>query len=509
MKKHLLLLVSVLVIRAGHGQQQQTNSQQQAGNAQPKLDKDTPYSNKVVTFDFANPVYPSPKKIKPRQSIALVLQNLNPYLYDVTINDSLIIYASQQPPLFGQLFKLPELHAIPSTPPTTNLNGNGNTPIPRSRAATAKKEETSLEEELKDFISDYSMKEKEVRDILSNAAVADNLQKLLVNCYSTIVELKEQADAYITGKLEALPAASLPSGIQGEIEKLSADARLDILAYMETGESLKKQLITILDRPGKLDLNEYKSIQKDINEKVVPVDKILENCKKLLSKLDEFDQAKVGTVIEENYKKLMTSRIQKTIIKATMYNTDEVLMNVKVKKKNEGACKNEIGDFPVIGIVTGGVKIDFSTGLVVNIGNRKFFDQKYHYDSVFRNTNTFADSVSITRNRNNNVVSPSIGVFFHVYTRILKHINGGGMFGASLASDERLYYHLGGCVMIGKSDRVIIGFGASIAKAEVLNGQYVEGQQIKRSLAPTAISTETSTRIGMYTSVTWNLNLIK
>ncbi len=464
--------------------------------------------NKTVTFDFSTPIYPAPFKIKPRQSVELVLQNINPYLYDVTINDSLVVYGNNQPASFTERFKMPELNSVPATAPPSTPSVNGAMPVAGSASKIAKDKEASLQDKLEAFVSGYSGKENNVRDVLKYSTISDDLNKLLNDCYSTMPQLISKAQDFITDKI-SVQANTLPLGIQAEINNNSSSARRDIEQYISTGEALKKEFSNILEASNITNVADYKSIEKNIREKIAIIDKVLENCKKLTGKLTAFDDGKVGLAIEEAYNKVLTSRIEKRVIKLTRYNTDEVLLNVTVKKKKDIYCKQEINSFPVNGIVTGGVKIDFSTGLVFNIGNHKFFDQKYHYDSVYRNGATLADSVTITRNRNNNILLPSLGAFFHVYSRFTSHINIGGMLGASLGTDQRLYYNVGGCLLIGKSDRLIIGFGMSVAQATTLDGQYSEGQIFKRSLAPQTIPTEKASRVGGYFSLSWNLNLIK
>jgi len=464
-------------------------------------------ANKKITFDFATPVYPAVETITPKQSIELTLQNINPYLYDVSLKDSLIVHTIDQPALFGTVFTPKDLKTTPAEAPATNDTANN----PKSTEFTLLKDkETSLDDNLQTFVEAYANYENAVRGVLTLSTVSDDISKLLTDCYSTIAQLKSKADGYIMAKIATLTAGSLPIGIQSEIDNKSSIERGKVEQYIKSGEEVKKKLNAILEQADpKMPLSQYKSIEKDIKEKTAVIDDILDNCQKLLKKLTDFDEAKVGKKIEENYNKVMTSRIEKTFIIPTQYRTDEVLLNVKVNKKQEVTCLKEISNFSIPVVTKGGVKIDFSTGVVFNIGRNKFFNQSYRYDSVFRGNKTLADSVKIVRNRNNNVVVPSLGAFFHVYSRFVSSFNIGGLVGASLGTDQRTYMHVGGCLLIGKSDRLIIGGGISMATSKTLDGRYSENQEIPRGQAPTAIPTEDANRIGGFVSITWNLNLIK
>lgn len=300
------------------------------------------------------------------------------------------------------------------------------------------------------------------------------------------------------------------SRFEVKFESPKVDAKKnDINQFKRDCENVKTAYTEILTNTKINNIEDYKILEKIVKSKVEIIDKLIDNSKKLLAKLKEFEDANMGAVIEANFNKVMTSRIEKIIYRPTQYRTDEVLMDIITKKKKDVQCAKEVNVIPVQLIVNGGVKIDFSTGIVFNIGRSYFFNQTYRYDSVYFSNGTLADSVYIKRNRNNNVVVPSLGAFFHVYSQLNSHFNLGGTVGASLGSDQRAYVHAGGNILIGKSDRVIIGAGISIATSKILYSRYEEGQQIKRSAAPTEILIEDASRIGGFISLTWNLNLIK
>ncbi len=476
---------------------------------------------KRIELDFAaSQTTNTHHQIVPGQTIELVLKNINPYVYDISIKDSLITYKTEVPPLFAQAFKLPDLSAVPPVTPTTVPK---KAPTPAGTESfksgartidwvhTLKTKEAALDAELKKFVDGYKQHETTTGSVLSYSSIADDLAQLLKDCYSTPRELTEKADNFILARIKTLTPGTLPLGIQTAVAKESASVKKQIDDYLTEGNDLRKKLSAIATeaRTVSITKDQYLLLETALQGKIASVDKLLENARKLNEKLSDFDKAKVGTAIETNYTKVKTSRIEKTFFQTTKYSTDEVLLDVTVKKKQDVVCLKEVNNFPVKAIVKGGVKIDFSTGFVFNMSQKKFFDQSFRYDSVYRSSGLIADSVSIRRNTNNNVVMPSLGAFLHVYTRTPKDINFGGMVGASLGTDQRAYTHFGACLLIGKSDRLIIGGGISVAKAKMLSGSYYEGQIIRRPLAPTEIPREDVTRIGGFASITWNLNIIK
>lgn len=456
-----------------------------------------------VTFDFANPVYPTAYTIRPKGMLEIILLNVNPYLYQVTFDDSLVSYPKQQPDQFASLFKLPDLAALPVFIP----KGGGGDGYPGPNGGELTQQAHGLDSVYKTLLTEYSGIESGVKDLVSYALIIPELNKRLFDCSMTLQELKQQTSIYISDKLH-LDTATTPYGITPFLVRMISSKK-ELINQLQTAiKELKKEYSNQTTTTKSVE--EYRKFQKDIADRIAVLDKLLANVSKLQDKVLEFEKANIGDEIVDLYNKISTSRIQIRHVVYSGYSNDEVISKVTIKKVKDIFCGQEVSSFPVNAVVKGGVRIDFSTGIVFNSGANQFFDQKYSYDSVFRGDNiTLADSVLLKRNRNGNVVTPSLGVFMHVYSRFIKQVNIGGTMGASVGADQKLYYHAGGCLLFGKGDRLVLGFGVSIAKSTKLDGQYYEGQIIKRTLAPASIPTETPTRIGGFLSLSWNLNLIK
>lgn len=470
-----------------------------------------PKPKKTIIVDFNNPVLPEVQTIKAKQSLVLKIININPYLYDVSFNDTLIVYPNQKPDSFDALFKMPALTDVPKTAASTGNPPAKTAASPKwsEKVTKAKAEEKKQDQAITDYLKDYNGSELAVKALLKIGSVSTELDKLIDNCYLDSTELKDKSDAYIMSFFGDLDPNSIPVGIVPSLDTKFDQAQAGLTTNIATGEQLKKKYQAILTSANNtMRLSEYRTIETTVNDKIALIDKALDNGKKLNDKLKEFKDAKVGEKITESYTKVMTSRITKSISTYANYGTDELTIKVTVKKKKDVVCKNEITNFKVNAIVLGGVKIDFSTGAAFNFGNKKFFDQTYRADPYLKPGNVATDSITIVRNRNNNVLIPSLGVFLNAYTRVFNNLNVGGIFGASVGSDQRLYTHLGVSVIMGKSDRFIISGGLSEAKANVLDGKYNEGQLIKKADAPQIIPTVTAIRLGAFLSVTWNLKLI-
>jgi len=466
--------------------------------------------NKRIEFDFMKPEYPPVTTIRPKQSVEVVLKNVNASVYEVSINDTLITYPNQQPSQFGDIFKITNLAPVPKTTPPSNDSGTGKKPS--KGLQTAKTNETARDAELTALLSEYGGLELNTKDFLEYASTVDELKKLIVDCSLDITALKQKADEYISAAIPGLQPlqATFPLGIESKINSELASVIKKVNDFLVRAEALKKDYQNVLNSAnGGMSLDDYKKLEKSVKEKISLIDTALNNATELKRKLAEFQTAKVGAAIVNSYNKVLGSRTEIAKIVPSGFGVDEISIKVNVTKKGELTCAKTVSSFPITVVVARGVKIDFSTGLALNVGRKKFFEQEYFYDSVYRVDKTIADSVQIRTKRNDNVIVPSLGVFMHVYTRGLSHVNIGGMVGASIGADQRLCYHVGGNLLFGKSDRLILGFGASIAKSTLLDGQYIEGQIINRAHAPTSIPTQTPTRVGGFVSFSWNLNLIK
>jgi hypothetical protein len=148
-----------------------------------------------------------------------------------------------------------------------------------------------------------------------------------------------------------------------------------------------------------------------------------------------------------------------------------------------------------------GLKIDFSSGFFANFGGNDFKDQGYHYDSIPSEPGKY----KIVRNRNQDVLFPSIGALMHIYRRTGREFNWSGSFGISTKDLEKINYHVGGSLIFGYSQRFVLSAGVTLTRAVLLDNKYEVGQLIDKAGAPDVIPTGTYNRIGFFASFTYNL----
>lgn len=461
---------------------------------------------KAAKHDVLTPgTLPVELKVKKRGKVIVTVTNLNPFLYEASVKDSVITYSREVPDLFTKAFTLPSL---PSVPEPAGAPAGGSLAILGNPASTIQQLYDALIELYK---TDFK---EPVELYLLYSNIPDGIKRILNNCESTGAQIKVQANQYVDQRLAGLKAnlSSSTAEIKDEFEKKKNNLKAVGKAIIEActvligqvdaefAESVKSPATTVV---------QYKAAEEKRDAKKKPIETLKENTSKILAELEKFDPTPQAADIVNMLNAISDAEFTFRKEVAVPKRADEMIIYLDIKKKSEKGCNSGIGSFQIPVDVCGGIKIDFSTGLIFNIGQKKFFDQKYRYDSVYRANNSLADSIQIKMNSNNNIAIPSVGAFMHIYSRSVKDINLGGALGVSVGSDQRLYYHLGASVFIGREERFIINFGASGAKSKILDGQYKEDQIFKRSLAPASIPTEEAFRIGGYIGFTWNLNIVK
>ncbi len=483
-----------------------------------------------IDFDFESPALGKTRYAEPGRNIELTLQNINPNVYNVTVNDSIVVYEKQKPDQFENLFnKMPELKAVnPTTDTTTTSPPNPDGPAASAsgnraaRTAAARREtqynteKTKIEkidDELAVFlVYDYVSVKRLFSETVDYSDMPAELNGVSINCLLSQTEKTSKANAYVTEKLTGITNAQIPVGIESFVNNAVKITKEVLLQNESIAKNLIKKYTEIKESADEsISLNQYKAIEKSVDEKLGVLNDVMSNIGKMKDKIAELEKTKPGASIVEAYNNVLSAKINKVVLKNMPRKAgDEYLLKVTIEKKTPTKnCITEPSSFTLPVYVEKGIKIDFSTGLVFNFGRDKFFDQKYRYDSVYRSGGIIADSVKITKIKSNNISQVSIGAFGHVYTRIRGDFNLGGMFGVSLSADQRVYYHAGLSALIGKNDRFVISSGISVAKAKYLDTQYDVDQVMKRSYAPTTIPVEEVTRVGFFISLSYNLNLIK
>lgn len=124
-----------------------------------------------------------------------------------------------------------------------------------------------------------------------------------------------------------------------------------------------------------------------------------------------------------------------------------------------------------------GLEVDFSVGPTVSLGkNAK--DEKYFLEP---STTTVGNSILRQRD-NNNSGTPGLAAMMHFYDRAAKETAFGGLFGVGAGfqtiDDIDLSFYLGGSVLLGKKQKVMLNAGLSFLRVDRLkNKEFVVGNE--------------------------------
>lgn len=501
MNKHLILLSLSMLLWSGITAQTIPSSsyQETPGEkaAREKIERkialkkaalERGIKSRTLYFDFNNPVPIENQFFPANKVITLQLLNVNPFLYEVSINDTLITFPNQKPPLFTELFAMPTLNKVQDVQPNT-MNSNAYMWAEILKVKSIPEQEADQDSLMKKFIHKYSTLEDSTKKVLSLGDLLTELDKIVVKCNLDLEESKRLAQTYILSKhINGIDESAFPVGLQSAIDNMIASNLEAATDFIKEGEQLKGNYL--------ISANEVSAIKE-----------LIDNAVKLKEKLVKISEVNLGQRIAESYDHVFSSRINPFKTASAGYGADQLLFKIKVKKLKEVNCPKPITSFDVKANIVGGVKIDFSAGPVLNFGRNKFFDQSYRKEPFYIG-NRLTDSISIEKNNNNNQAMFSMGAFLHAYTRVSGYLNAGLVVGGSLGTDQRFYTHFGGSLIIGKSDRLILSGGLSIAKSDMLSSRYDEKQLLKTAIAPEIIPIEKVTRVGGFFSLTWNLNMI-
>jgi hypothetical protein len=180
---------------------------------------------------------------------------------------------------------------------------------------------------------------------------------------------------------------------------------------------------------------------------------------------------------------------------------DEVQFEVKVEPKkslNSNLITKSINTTLKIP-VKGGIKIDFSPGIITTFGiSDKSYTSSFNEDST---------SFSLKENTSRNFLGYNLGVFLHFYQRSSSCLKFTGSLGIGANSNDLndLDLYLGFGAILGKRERFIISGGAAFSKVEYLRSDLELGTRLDPSLFSETL-TEEALRVGGFLAFTYNLS---
>lgn len=275
----------------------------------------------------------------------------------------------------------------------------------------------------------------------------------------------------------------------------------DITSYRQKVDNLNSLYSDIKKQVSdlRLDDNELKNdadLKSVYTELIKTIEELLSSVKDIEAKINSKNPHQVITNmigIMNHLKNPSTYKIVSAPIQPTQ---DLVIFNINIKSKKDNEYKDE-RKFTYKEYTKGGVRYDFSTGLVLGFGVN---------DYTF-STETSNNLEYISERTNTNQFSPSIAAMLHVSFRTQRLVSVGFSLGASLNTTELDINSLypGISLLVGKTEKFIFTVGPALKKIQYLKSDFEIGKTYPIGTLPKTYETEPTFRQGWFVGITYNL----
>lgn len=237
-----------------------------------------------------------------------------------------------------------------------------------------------------------------------------------------------------------------------------------------------------------------------------------EHLKKTVSKaieiadeIEKFQLENKAEAIVTNYRLINETNFAYTMDEFEV-KKDEVQLNISVVANKllpcEGFDKLIIDKtFPTVG----GMKVDFSTGVFFNFGGEDFLGRELRYQKLD------AENTSIESVDGGNRTLLSVGALMHIYRRSGRNVNWALSPGLSTTTSfDGLNLHLGGSLLVGKKNRLVLTAGWTLRETQILDRRYSYNVSYKQADLPeTPPSIKVFPISGGFVALTYNWTVLK
>jgi hypothetical protein len=494
-------------------------------------------AQEVNGYDFSERKPDSIFSVRHNQMATYQIKNINRFIYDVTINGSLISYNTAVPAVFDQIFKT-EAVGNSEIADAANSAVQASDDVSKLKVLESKLQTKHNEIDLFNKLSPPdAFKTLGFTEAPLDSMSFDNYTKFMANLNSELDSLETVYSSQMYSlkgyelKLQNVTGASLKVDqlfdalekskvLKNAIVTIAQSNVLDSTKASKQLADLEEQIsatINLLSIKSSFeeaisDFNtkhqEYLA-NSDVQEKFKhEAQEVIASVKKLKEEVDRInaltkksDYIKIAQDIKVLKSELLNPNSYIAVSNPIQAKEDEVKFDIKITPKStvNANLLTTTTNFTTQIPVSGGVKIDFSTGLICNIGLN---DAKYS-SSIAEDSTSF----SLSKDRNNNQLGLSLGAFMHFYKKNEKNHHWAGTFGLGLNSTDLndLEVYFGASKIFGKQERVILSGGLAISKVAYLKGSLDEDVQIDYAKF-TDEFTEKAFRVGGFLSFSYNLS---
>ncbi len=486
-------------------------------------------------YDLNNRVAETIKPANHNQMTTYEISNVNRFIYDVTINGTLVSFNTAVPAVFNQIFQqesiedssIPEaIESLPkSTDATKNLvNLEFELLATKSNIQSIERQEaTGVFEIFKTYDFQFDLPNQTKNDSLlaefrlEKKRLEALIKATKVSKYDSIFTEVTQASMKVDRIFDSLEKAKF---LKNALVNLSQTNKLDASIATKKIKELEENIIGAKnlqftkayfdDAVNEFNkrYQEYLSSPEAQTEFNGDSEKIIKSVKKLKDEVDRID----GLAQKTDYTKIAQDIV---VIKSELLNPNSYVAISNPIQATEDDVKFEIKITPKATVnknlhttttnftthipVKGGVKIDFSTGFITTglLHNRSYSS------TIARDSSSF----TISQNKNRNIANFNVGAFMHVYKSNATNCQLAGTFGIGLNSKtlDDVDFYLGGSAIFGRKNRFVVTAGAALSHVDYLKGSF----NIDEAIDITKYSddlTERAIRIGAFLALSYNLS---
>ncbi len=332
----------------------------------------------------------------------------------------------------------------------------------------------------------FSMYTNYIEKINDAVLLNNRLINLATDCHSSFQEINSKA----TGFIKVFLNSTSQVFSHEQYEEILRDS---LNSYISTAKSLYK-LINQINALA----DEEEDMPKDIKD-------YLDDAKEAMNGIKDFENENKIELLINNYDKLSEPYFT-YYTKPFQPKKDEIEVNIDVTSDKLNCKRTVPVNYNNSYKVSGGWKIDFSTGVFFNGGNKDFLGRDLEYlpdgsDSV----------VTIYDKNENNRMMLSVGGFAHIYKRTGRSVTIALSPGISTTLNlDGVNLHLGGSIIFGRKNRGIITAGATFKESAVLNSNYsYDGSYTKKLLPDDPPSTKKFPVVGWFVALTYNISKLQ
>jgi hypothetical protein len=494
----------------------------------------------ITTYDFKTKNPPAISEVEHGQTTVFKIENINRFLYDVKIDAKQTEFHSEPPSVFNQIFKLEKKESSSVSKEADRVISSevGEDKVPKIKSKSLEEVTLHFNYDLLELFNTELTDQKALPDTVQNQARINELERLIEKLNKEIESQKETIkklndiieDEYFR-IIQDLYTKSINVGKSFELveeskvlkNRLVGITLTDGLTHKEAVDKTNElfRIFPFSNYPEKLNVSferDYKQFKAAyqlylVNEKVKKKfnndeSKIKNSINNLFLEVESIKTTYDKTIYNEIFQNInfLFNELRNPnnfFVVSDPVQAEKDIINFDVKispRKDLSSTANlENRQFSTTVPITGGVKIDFSTGLFLTTG---LHDRRYSISQS--STDTLVSTIS--EYKNNNIAQLSLGALMHISKRTTDYFKPGFTFGLGLNSTDlaNASVFIGASGMFGSQERFIASLGLSLAKVDYLKGEYEIDKEYKTVNINTEL-TEKTMRAGFFISFTYNL----